>query len=114
MLLGPILGRFGLILEGFWEVLEGFGEDLWIVLGSFLAPVKICLGTLWGELKFPLGGPSANLLGRPYKLSGKFGAFWDVLTNLWKIRRLLAVNLKRDPRAAARSVTMRGGPSPRV
>ena len=73
-------------------------------------------GSIWVDLGW-IGGGFGKVLERFLEYFGE--DFWqhgrapkslDVLTNLLKIPRLLGVSLKRDPRAAPRSVTMRGGP----
>ena len=73
----PILDRFGSI----WD---GFGEDLRDVLERFL-----------------------EYFGEDFWQHGRAPKSLDVLTNLLKIPRLLGVSLKRDPRAAPRSVTIK-------
>ena len=65
--------------------------------------------TFWEVL-----GGFVDSFGEPFGNTAVHPKAWTFLQILWKIRRLLGVNLKRDPRAAPRSVTMRGGLPSRV
>ena len=75
-------------------------------------------GSIWVDLGWIWEGFGDVLerfleyFGEDFGQHGRAPKSLDVLTNLLKIPRLLGVSLKRDPRAAPRSVTMRGGLPP--
>ena len=77
-------------------------------------------GSIWVDLGWIWGGFGKVLerfleyFGEVFWQHGRAPKSLDVLTNLLNIPRLLGVSLKRDPRAAPRSVTMRGGLLPSV